>query len=127
MSNARLPQIVVAVLAAALVVGGGIAFFQDRDDPAPTEAAPGGTEVAIAGFTFGPPDLTVAVGDTVTWTNEDNTQHTVTGKGTEAKTVLDSENLRNTDTFEATFDAPGAFEYLCVFHPNMVGTITVEG
>jgi len=114
------------VLAAGLVVGGALAVAQDRPDPA-APAAPGSTEVAIAGFQFGPKELTVHVGDTVTWTSSDNTQHTVTGADPATKEVLDSESLRAAGTYEATFDTAGAYAYLCVFHPNMQGTITVEG
>jgi plastocyanin len=126
MTSMRPPELLLAVLAAALVVGGVVAFAQDREEPA-AEAAPGGTDVAIAGFLFGPKQLTVQVGDTVTWTSSDDTQHTVTGRDPATKETLDSEGLRQADTYEATFDVPGAYEYFCVFHPNMQGTITVEG
>jgi plastocyanin len=51
----------------------------------------------------------------------------VTGRDAASKLVLDSENLRDADTSEATFDAAGSYEYFCVFHPNMQGTITVAG
>ncbi|MEQ1786092.1 MAG: cupredoxin family copper-binding protein [Acidimicrobiales bacterium] len=115
----------MAVLAGALVVGGVIGLAQQRDEPAP--APPGSTEVAISGFLFGPKELSVRPGDTVTWTNQDNTMHTITGKDAAAKASLDSENLRNADTYEVTFTDAGAFQYFCVFHPNMQGTITVEG
>ena len=116
----------MALLAAALVVGGAVAVARDRDEPAAT-SAPGGTEVAIAGFLFGPKELTVQVGDTVTWTSSDDTQHTVTGRDPATKATIDSESLRQTDVYRATFEAAGAYEYFCVFHPNMQGTITVEG
>jgi plastocyanin len=126
MTSRRLPELLVAALSAALVVGGAVALVQDRDEPAPPPA-PGGTEVAIAGFQFGPKDLTVQVGDTVTWTSSDDTQHTVTGRDPATKGVLDSESIRRSGTYAATFDAAGAYPYFCVFHPNMQGTITVEG
>jgi plastocyanin len=126
MTSRRIPELLLAALAAALVVGGAVALAQDRDEPA-AEAAPGATEVAISGFLFGPKELTVPAGATVTWTSSDDTQHTVTGRDAAAKGILDSENLRSADTYAATFDAPGSYEYFCVFHPNMQGTITVEG
>ena len=126
MQRPKAPELVVAVLAVALVVGGAVAFTQDRDEP-DVAAAPGSLDVAIAGFLFGPKELTVGVGDTVTWTSADDTQHTVTGRDGDAKATLDSESIRQEGTYEATFDAPGSYEYFCVFHPNMQGTITVEG
>ena len=119
-------ELLVAVLSAALVVGGAVALAQDRGDPAVPPAS-GGTEVAIAGFQFGPKELTVRAGATVRWTSSDDTQHTVTGRDPSTKAVLDSESIRGSGTYEATFDAPGAYEYFCVFHPNMQGTITVQG
>jgi plastocyanin len=126
MQRPKAPEVVLAVLAAALAVGGTVALTQDRDEPA-ADAAPGSTEVAIAGFLFGPKQLTVRVGDTVTWTSADDTQHTVTGRDATAKAVLDSESIRQAGTYAATFEASGSYEYFCVFHPNMQGTITVEG
>jgi plastocyanin len=125
MQRPKVPELLVAVLAAGLVVGGAVAFAEGRDAPV-AEAAPGATEVSIAGFLFGPTELMVQVGDTVTWTSSDDTQHTVTGREA-AKAVLDSASLRQAGTYEARFDAPGTYEYFCVFHPNMQGTITVEG
>jgi plastocyanin len=117
---------VLGGLAAALVVGGVVAATRDRAEPA-ADAPPGGTEVAIAGFLFGPDQLTVRVGDSVTWTSSDDTQHTVTGRDADAKATLDSESIRKGGTYDATFGAPGTYEYFCVFHPNMQGTITVDG
>jgi plastocyanin len=126
MTSLRPIELLVAVLAAGLVIGGAVAFTQDRDEPA-TETASSGTDVAISGFLFGPKQLSVQVGDTVTWTSSDDTQHTVTGRAAKDKAVLDSESIRRAGTYAATFDAAGAYEYFCVFHPNMQGTITVEG
>lgn len=125
MQQRTAPEVVLAVLAGVLVVGGVFGLAQGRDEPAP--APPGSTEVAISGFLFGPKELSVRAGDTVTWTNEDSTLHTITGKDAASKASLDSENLRNTETYEVTFTDAGAYQYFCVFHPNMQGTITVEG
>src|SRR5262249_12026483 len=40
--------------------------------------ATGGTGITIASFAFAPQSLTVAPGQTVTWTNKDSVQHTTT-------------------------------------------------
>jgi len=81
-----------------------------------------GTEVTIADFAFDPGDLTVSVGDTVTWTNDDDTEHTVTSDDD----AFDSGDISGGDTFEQTFDEAGEFAYHCSIHSQMSGTITVE-
>ena len=50
--------------------------------------------------------------------------HTVTGVDGD---LLESPDLGDGATYEVTFEAPGSFEYICKFHPNMQGTIVVEG
>jgi plastocyanin len=85
-------------------------------------SAPSGeTAVAISGFAFDPASLDVPVGATVTWTNDDGTQHTVTARDGS----FDSGGLTQGQTFSQTFDTPGTFEYFCSFHPTMTATITV--
>ena len=86
-----------------------------------TTAAAGA--VAIAGFKFDPPALTVAVGTTVTWTNTDQAKHSVVAEDTS----FISDNLATGATFQQTFDTPGTFPYICGIHSRMKGTITVTG
>jgi amicyanin len=79
-------------------------------------------KVKIDNFTFNPPTLTVAVGTTVTWTNEDDIPHTVvsTTKAFKSK-VLDTG-----DSFTFTFTTAGEYEYFCSIHPHMTGKVVVE-
>src|SRR5262252_8454677 len=79
------------------------------------------TTVKIANFTFGPQELKVKAGTTVTWTNEDDMPHTVVSPNNFRSKVLDSDG-----TFSFTFTTPGAFKYFCSLHPHMTGTIVVE-
>lgn len=98
--------------------------------------AAGPDDVSIVDKTFVPPDLTVQVGDTVTWTVTQAIAepHSVTS-GTDASDpnnakLFDSGiNLRNNgDHFSYTFTTAGTFPYYCQVHPTvMKGTITVEG
>jgi predicted lipoprotein with Yx(FWY)xxD motif len=93
--------------------------------PADSSAAPEAGEpvaVAIKDFSFGPA-LTVPVGTTVVWTNEDTAPHTVTA----SDGSFDSGNMDKGATFSFTFSKPGTYELLCAYHPNMKGTITVTG
>ncbi|MGI8998710.1 MAG: cupredoxin domain-containing protein, partial [Candidatus Limnocylindria bacterium] len=79
--------------------------------------------VAIEDFLFSPEDLTIEVGDTVTWTNLDSFSHTATS--TSGPASFDSGDLATGATFSFTFDTAGTYEYFCEIHPNMIGSITV--
>lgn len=79
--------------------------------------------VTIEDFLFSPQDLTIEVGDTVTWTNLDSSSHTATS--TSGPASFDSGNLAEGASFSFTFDTAGTYEYFCEIHPNMVGSITV--
>lgn len=81
-----------------------------------------GTEVTIKDFAFSPATLTVAVGDAVTWTNQDSATHTVTADDGS----FDSGDLAQGDTFSQTFDTAGTYAYHCAMHPNMVAQIVVQ-
>ena len=76
----------------------------------------------IDNFTFTPQKLTVKVGDTVTWTNGDDIPHTVTSTGHFRSKALDTG-----DKFTYTFTTPGTFQYFCSLHPQMQGSVVVEG
>ena len=84
-------------------------------------AVRGATHVVNVGDgVFGPASLTVAVGDTVTWTNDDDSPHTATAAG-----QFDSGNLDPGQSFSFTFDEPGTYSYVCLYHDDMTATITV--
>lgn len=108
----------------------------DTDTATPTgnQTAPeqGGTNpsqtiqntVTIRDFSFGPATLTVKKGTTVTWTNEDSTQHDVTPDSPTGE-FKRSSLLSKGDTYSVTFNTPGTYRYHCTPHPDMKGTITV--
>jgi plastocyanin len=78
---------------------------------------------------FMPDMVTVSVGGTVTWTNDDTAAHTVTSgtlSGGGPDGVFDSSILMSGKTFEYTFDDAGSYDYFCVVHPWMTGNVTVE-
>ena len=78
--------------------------------------------VRIDNFNFTPLALVVAPGTTVTWTNADDTPHTVREKDGKFKSAA----LDTDDTFSQTFTAPGEYQYFCSIHPRMVGKIVVK-
>ena len=77
--------------------------------------------VSIDDMKFQPADLSIVVGDSVEWTNNDERDHNVTAKDNSFK----SPNLGNGATFKYTFKKPGKFAYGCSLHPRMKGTINV--
>lgn len=91
-------------------------------EPAASSGSGGGAAAAVTikGFAFAPADVTITVGTTVTWTNDDSAPHTVTFEdGTT------SERLDTGATYSRTFDAAGTFAYVCAIHPQMKATVTV--
>ena len=88
--------------------------------PVPT----GGTTVSIKDFAFAPASLTVKVGDTVTWTNEDDSTHTASSDDS-VTPKFDSGDIDAGKTGTVTFDKAGTYAYHCDFHGNMHGTIVV--
>jgi plastocyanin len=84
-------------------------------------AGPATHEVSLAGRAFSPAVLEVAVGDTVTWINDDDTDHTVSA----TDGAFDSGALAEGASFSFTFDTPGEFPYQCFFHTDMTATVIV--
>jgi plastocyanin len=77
--------------------------------------------VTIQNFKFDPTPVTIHVGDTVTWTNEDSVQHSATANGGSFNTGL----LSKGQSGSHTFTQPGTYAYICEIHPYMHGTIVV--
>ena len=89
--------------------------------------APGSATYPNKGFT--PDNITVVIGlnNTVVWTNNDGSIHTVTSSTVPAgATPFDSGLLNPGETFSYTFLTPGAYEYHCTVHPWMTGFVTVK-
>jgi plastocyanin len=78
--------------------------------------------VDISGFAFAPSTVTVAVGDTVSWTNDDAQNHTATADDASFDTGV----VSNGTTKSVTFSTSGTFTYHCRIHSTMTGTVIVE-
>jgi plastocyanin len=87
-----------------------------------TSSPVSGSYVSLVNLAFSPATLTVKVGTTITWTNNDSMTHTVTSDNG----VFDSGNLTPGQTFSYTFNNAGTFTYHCVIHSYMKGTIIVQ-
>ncbi|MBA3470709.1 MAG: plastocyanin [Herpetosiphonaceae bacterium] len=90
-------------------------------------AASGATaEVGIQTFQFSPATLEVKVGTTVTWTNNDDIDHSVTsGAPPEGDKAFDSDFFLKGETFSHTFTSAGEVMYFCRKHNSMVGMVKV--
>ncbi|HJU14788.1 MAG TPA: plastocyanin/azurin family copper-binding protein [Candidatus Nitrosotalea sp.] len=76
---------------------------------------------------FDPAALSVKVGTTVVWTNQDSASHTVTSGDPQAGPSgdFDSGLIKPGNTFKHTFSKAGTTSYFCTVHPWMTGKITV--
>lgn len=88
----------------------------------PSGSPVAGDSVGMKSSAFAPPNLLVRVGTTVTWTNDDALPHTVTA----TDRSWSSGDMQLGGTFRRTFADPGTYPYVCLYHPSMVGTVTVE-
>lgn len=77
-------------------------------------------QATIKSYTL--PNLTVAVGTTITWTQTETEGHTVTSA---TAGLWDSGGLDKGKTFSYTFAKAGVYPYKCLFHSSMTATVTV--
>lgn len=124
------------IFVVALAAGGC-----DEDRQAPTPASkPTGEQVEVrltcstgdpdAPCAFRPAEVTIRVGGTVRWVNDDSTYHTVTS--TERAEVrrpsgqFDAVVDAPEEAFTITFTEPGTFAYYCQPHAEfMAGVVNV--
>jgi len=116
--------ILSAVAAALLVLAFGLSTARHAR-PATSEQNNSSDkyQIKIDNFSFGPSTLTVPVGATVTWTNQDDVPHSVTSA--EGKT-LKSPVLDTDQKFSYTFTEAGTYPYYCAIHPKMTGKVIVR-
>jgi plastocyanin len=104
------------VIATVLLLGGSPSVT--ANDQSSTANA----EVKIDNFSFGPQTVTVPIGATVTWTNQDDIPHTVVSTDGVFKSKVRDTN----ETFSYTFTKPGTYSYFCSVHPKMTGQVVVK-
>jgi len=111
-----------------LVLSAGIYFFTSYT-PASTQnnsnqnSGPTEHSVNIQNFAFIPSDITIKVGDTVTWNNIDSTPHTVTS---DSGTELNSQTIMIGNSYSHTFSTAGNYSYHCSIHKTMKGEVIVQ-
>ena len=113
-------MVIVLVASAAAVgastthAGGGChngAFSDERN-----------TQVEMAGNCFEATVTRIEAGDQITWNNNDQEEHTVTGA---SESFGNYEPIGAGGSVSYQFDKTGVFPYFCVIHPSMVGAVVV--
>ncbi len=131
-SRPMLPTTLAAlllVLAACTTDGGATAeaSASTTSSAAPSEARTA-NEVRIVGFAFEPTEITVAVGDTVRFVNENTAAHTVSqgSNGSADGDAAFDEQIASGESVEITFDTAGDVNVTCRFHASMNMVVHVE-
>lgn len=118
--------IVLAVIAAYFIFTGyktpqsNMQMPASGEQPAQTQNPAGSNIISIQNFAFNPAALTVKVGDTVTWTNNDSVLHQIKSD------TFNSNQLSKGQSYSFTFQTAGTFDYSCAIHPTMKGQIIVQ-
>lgn len=114
----------LGALAAGALLGLAIAACGGASSAAGSEATPVTTTLVDLpkSYRFAPAAIVVTAGATVTWTNSDNFTHSIQFEGDASPGSV----MRPGETASHAFDKPGAYPYVCAFHPqNMKGTVLV--
>lgn len=116
-------HLVPSLLACGLLTLAMVACEHEIEQPETFGSTP---NVAMGDKFFEPKVDTVAIGTTVTWTNNGDEGHTSTSDAG----TWDSGTIARSKTFSRTFTAAGSFPYHCSFHGRpgggMSGTIVVK-
>jgi plastocyanin len=77
---------------------------------------------------YNPETINIPAGTPIEWVNEDDAMHTATSgsPANGADGIFDSQILNLGDTYQFTFTEAGNFDYYCILHPWMIGTVNVE-
>ncbi|MBI3362550.1 MAG: cupredoxin domain-containing protein [Chloroflexi bacterium] len=78
----------------------------------PVAQVQGTTVIPMSNFAFVPFEISVPLGTTVEWINQDDAPHTVTYDNGS----VDSKVLNKGESFKVTYNQIGDFKYYCAFH-----------
>lgn len=112
---------VAVVPAIAVIAIAFTGFGSGNDATAASASGADGDAISIKDFAFSPETLTVAAGSTITVTNRDGAEHTLTA----AKSAFDTSDLEGGASASITVDRPGTYAYFCEIHDYMTGTLRV--
>lgn len=113
----KLLQVCLLLLVAVTLTGCSLGSATKTESPPVSPI-----KVEIKNFAFNPSILEVKKGESVTFTNSDDSHHTATADNSS----FDTGNLNRGDMKTILFNKPGDFDYHCTFHQGMRGKITVR-
>ena len=90
-----------------------------------TLAQEGLIEARIENLAFVPSEIRIKVGSKITWTNFDDSPHTLTSDSG-GKTELNSKMLGEGESYGHVFNSKGVFNYHCSINNGMKGKVVVE-
>jgi plastocyanin len=88
----------------------------------PAPAAGKRLNVLIENLKYNPDTITIDVGDTIVWTNNDEREHTVTADDSS----FNSGRLKKGKSYTRTFDKPGRYSYGSDPSPRTKGVVIVR-
>lgn len=130
---------IFVIVIAAIVYG--VMFFSKKDQTVNNTSAPVETintqtatttensvkgetyNISIKDFTFDQKTITINKGDTIVWKNIDNVPHQIQGTSLAS---LKGPVMGYGLTYSYTFNDAGTYDYFCVIHPMMKGTVIVK-
>jgi plastocyanin len=119
----------IALAAALLFICSGCGGSSYSSPTTPTTPSTGGNGTPVSMVSgaslltttaYSPSPVAVAVGGSVTWTNNDSTAHTSTGPNWSSGPIAPG------GKYTMTFSSAGTFTYHCTIHSGMTGTVTVQ-
>lgn len=129
---------IVAVVVVVVALIAGYYFLYGMGSGSKTTTTSATTHIAIPSGTgasqalnFSPQTVKVVIGinNTVTWTNNDNTNHTIifdsAPSGVSLTSLTDPNNLVAGNSYSVTLSTAGTYQFHCEIHSWMHGTITV--
>jgi plastocyanin len=115
----------VRALAAIAATAGIIAAVMTGGDRNTARAAANVT-IEAHDFLWSPDAVTIQVGDTVTWTDEQGFHNVLLGDARLNQPGFPQDPSWNPPP-QHTFTAPGTYTFVCEVHPSMTGKVVVEG
>ena len=118
----------LAIFSLIMVAPPAFAAHGEGGMSATVENAAGSSTPGCEPDCFIPSTVVITVGGTVTWENTDTAAHTSSsGTPTDGPDgVFDSSLIMAGGSYSHTFDTAGTFDYFCMVHPWMEGTVIVE-